>query len=58
MATSLADILFRRTGLGTLGHPGKKVLKRTADIAGDLLKWSESRKNREITEAEKLFLKP
>ncbi len=58
MALKLNDILFRRTGLGTLGHPGKKTLDRIADIAGDLLGWNSSRRNEELIEAEKLFTKP
>jgi glycerol-3-phosphate dehydrogenase len=58
MAFKLTDILFRRTGLGTLGHPGKDVLKRIADIAGDLSGWSAARRKAEIIDAEKHFAKP
>jgi len=58
MAFKLNDILFRRTGLGTLGHPGKATLNRIADIAGDLSGWSLSRKKEEIIEAEKIFKRP
>jgi len=58
MALKLTDILFRRTGLGTLGHPGKDVLKLIADKAGSILGWDQNKKNIEILEAEKLFIKP
>ncbi|MCL2155896.1 MAG: glycerol-3-phosphate dehydrogenase/oxidase [Leptospirales bacterium] len=58
MAFKLTDILFRRTGLGTLGHPGKHALNSIADLAGKLLGWNESRKKEEILEAEKLLKKP
>lgn len=58
MAFKLSDILFRRTGLGTLGHPGKKILGLVADLAGEQLGWSAGRKKDEILEAEKLFTKP
>ncbi|MCL1864214.1 MAG: glycerol-3-phosphate dehydrogenase/oxidase [Spirochaetes bacterium] len=58
MAFKLTDILFRRTGLGTLGHPGKKALNTIADLAGKLLSWSAARKKEEIAEAEKLLKKP
>ncbi len=58
MALKLTDILFRRTGMGTLGHPGKQILDKIADIAGDLLGWNSGRKNEEILEAEKFFTKP
>jgi glycerol-3-phosphate dehydrogenase len=58
MAFKLSDILFRRTGLGTLGHPGKKALNSIADLAAKLLGWSSARKKDEISEAEKLLKKP
>jgi len=58
MAFTLSDILFRRTGLGTLGHPGKDSLNRIADITGKLSGWSRERINEEILEAEKHFTKP
>ncbi len=58
MAYKLTDILFRRTGLGTLGHPGKKVLAETAEIAAEHLGWSAARKKEEIKEAENCFAKP
>jgi len=58
MAFTLNDILFRRTGIGTLGHPGKDVLKKVADTAAKILGWDASRKKAEIDSAEKLFRKP
>ncbi len=58
MALKLTDILFRRTGLGTLGHPGKDTLMKIADTAGTILGWDQDRKSREILESEKLFTKP
>jgi len=58
MAFTLNDILFRRTGIGTLGHPGKDVLKKVADTATKILGWDASRKKAEIDSAEKIFRKP
>jgi len=58
MAYKLTDILFRRTGLGTLGHPGKSVIDRTAEIAGNILGWDSARIKDEISEAEKIFIIP
>lgn len=58
MALTLSDILFRRTGLGTLGHPGRDVLKKIAKTAARELKWSEARMKKEIAEAEKRFVIP
>ncbi|MCU0821886.1 MAG: glycerol-3-phosphate dehydrogenase/oxidase [Spirochaetes bacterium] len=52
MALKLTDILLRRTGLGTLGHPGKDALKKIADTAAKELGWSAARKKSEIKEAE------
>ena len=52
MALKLTDILFRRTGLGTLGHPGKDALKKIADVAAKELGWSDSKKKKEIKDAE------
>ncbi|MBN1532724.1 MAG: glycerol-3-phosphate dehydrogenase/oxidase [Spirochaetes bacterium] len=58
LAFTLRDILFRRTGIGTLGHPGKKVLAAVADLAAKKLKWSPSRKAKEIRDAEEAFRLP
>ncbi len=37
----LADVVFRRTGLGTGSHPGDAALKECAEILGAELNWSE-----------------
>lgn len=50
MAETLEDIVFRRTGIGTLGNPGKAVLNKTAGIAAKEMKWSASRKKKEIAD--------
>jgi glycerol-3-phosphate dehydrogenase len=50
MAFTLKDIILRRTGLGTLGNPGKSVLKKSAKAAGRELKWGFFRRRREIKE--------
>ncbi len=48
MAYTLTDIIFRRTGLGTIGHPGEKSLCRSAEIMGNVLGWSQKKINDEI----------
>lgn len=58
MARSLQDILFRRTGIGTLGHPGKKVLTKVSDLVARELRWNSSKKEEEYKEAEKIFRLP
>jgi glycerol-3-phosphate dehydrogenase len=48
MARTLTDILIRRTGIGTLGNPGYKVLEIIAEIAARELGWNKTRTEREI----------
>lgn len=43
MAFTLCDVLTRRTGIGTLGHPGGEVLDKMAGLAGRLLGWDPGR---------------
>lgn len=58
MARTLKDILFRRTGIGTLGNPGDEVIARMADLAARELHWDEARKTKEINEAKESFKLP
>ena len=58
MAFTLNDILFRRTGIGSLGHPGKKIIAGLAEFTGRLLRWDSKRLKNEIAEAEKIFRIP
>jgi len=51
MAVSLSDVLFRRTGLGTLGNPGEEVIEKVADVMAGELKWKKAQKNKEIEQA-------
>lgn len=48
MAVHLDDVVFRRTGMGTIGCPDEAALSRTAEIMAAELDWDEQR-----TEAEK-----
>ena len=50
MAKKLQDIVFRRTGLGTLGHPGEDVLKKIAELTSEELGWDKDLMNKEIEE--------
>lgn len=43
MACTLTDIFIRRTGLGTLGHPGMEVLEKIAVIAAKECNWTQKR---------------
>ena len=57
-ALSLSDILFRRTGIGTLGNPGKSVIEKVAALAADDLNWDEAKRQSEIRKVEKRFQLP
>jgi glycerol-3-phosphate dehydrogenase len=58
MAITLKDIFFRRTGMGTLGHPGEKVIAKVANIAANELGWNADRKQKEISDLEKAYKLP
>jgi glycerol-3-phosphate dehydrogenase len=55
MAMTLADVVFRRTALGGLGHPGHTALTRAAEIMGGLLDWSPEKRTAEIEAVEAQF---
>lgn len=48
MALSLEDILFRRTGIGTLGSPELHVIEKVAGFAARELGWDQYRQKDEI----------
>ena len=52
MACTLTDILIRRTGVGTLGNPGPKVIEAIAEIAARELNWNTARLDRELEKAD------
>ena len=54
-AKTLSDIIFRRTGIGTLGNPGDDVLKLVADCAAKELGWGAERKKEELNAVVKMF---
>ena len=58
MARTMTDILLRRTGIGTLGHPGEEVLQKVMDIAARELDWDEIRIEQEWKTAEKALNVP
>ena len=58
MAHTLKDILFRRTGLGTLGNPGEDVVTRAGELAARELGWSGERLARELESARRSLRLP
>lgn len=55
MARQLADVVFRRTGLGTVGHPGDSCLDRCAAIMALELSWSETHRSEQLRRTRALF---
>ena len=48
MALTLADAVFRRTDLCTLGHPGEPALCAAAHLMGECLGWNQARVDAEL----------
>ena len=55
MGCKLCDVVFRRTDLGTLGHPGKTTLNACADIMAHELGWDKARIQKEIADVESFY---
>ena len=55
MARTLDDVIFRRTGLGTIGHPGPKALQRCLDIMAEILDWDEDEQQRQLAMVEERY---
>lgn len=55
MACTLDDVVFARTGLGTIGHPGVEVMNKVVDIIRPLLEWDEQRIEQEIRAVERRY---
>ncbi len=55
MACTLDDVVFRRTELGTAGHPGVEALQEAAGHMARLLGWDEERRQRELEVVEGRF---
>lgn len=48
MALTLEDVVFRRTGIGTLGDPGRDVIARCAALMAAELHWDAAETARQI----------
>ncbi len=57
-ARTLTDVLLRRTGLGTLGHPGDAVLEAVAGVVAPELGWSDARRDAELDEVDRRLTLP
>ena len=57
-AVRLADVVMRRTDLGSKGHPGRPALEFTARLMARELGWSDAHIRDEIAHTEQLFIFP
>jgi glycerol-3-phosphate dehydrogenase len=55
MAQRLADVVFRRTELGTAGSPGSDWLRDCAEVMAAELGWSPDILNQELDAVERMF---
>ena len=55
MAAKLADCVFRRTDLGTAGHPGSPALRTCAELMAGELGWTTERIDSELAEVRARF---
>lgn len=54
-AQTLADVVFRRTELGSAGHPGHHALQHVADVMAEECGWSADRARQEIVRVRRVF---
>lgn len=55
MALSLDDVLFRRTGIGTLGTPGRAAVERIAGVMATELGWSSDETQQQMLAVSRRF---
>ena len=55
MATRMTDVVLRRTGMGTNGHPGARALDEMQDLLRRELNWSDERVGEERALLERHF---
>jgi glycerol-3-phosphate dehydrogenase len=55
MACTMEDVVFARTGLGTIGHPGEAVLQKVFAIMSGILGWPGERYRQEVALVEQRY---
>jgi glycerol-3-phosphate dehydrogenase len=55
MALNLSDVVFRRTDLGTAGHPGGPALRECATLMAGELDWDRRRVEDELKAVEEVY---
>jgi len=56
MALHLDDVIFRRTGLGTIGNPGDAGAETVRGFDGKAAGWSAEQKKKEIAWVKTYFV--
>jgi glycerol-3-phosphate dehydrogenase len=56
MACTLADIVIRRTQIGSGGHPGAAIIGAMAAVAAEELGWDTDRREREIAAVDSFYV--
>jgi len=56
MAQKLSDVVFRRTELGSAGHPGNHALEACVEVMSREFGWSHARLAKEMEETQKRFV--
>lgn len=54
-AKTLTDIMLRRTGIGTLGNPGKNIIEKITHIAAEMLNWDQKRIEEENASMKRVY---
>lgn len=54
-AVRLEDVVFRRTPLGSAGHPGEPALHRAADLLAREWSWTSERREEELARVRRRF---
>ncbi|MGB7248248.1 MAG: glycerol-3-phosphate dehydrogenase/oxidase [Phormidesmis sp.] len=55
MPQTLSDVIFRRTELGAVGHPGSEALQLCSDVMAEALDWSLEKKQAEVQQVQQCF---
>ena len=55
MACTLADIVIRRSELGSMGHPGEELVAACARVAAEKLGWNIAEVTRQIAQVNEFY---
>jgi glycerol-3-phosphate dehydrogenase len=58
MAVRLADVVVRRTGLGSAGRPPRDAVEECARLAASELGWNQPRIEAEIAAVDRVYAIP